>query len=184
MGTAKFNVIMKSQFRFSPIQSKEELFEAITHTHFACYELCIQYLGLALPVAGNIGIFCHFEDEYEYLTGIRKELTDETKSWNNKYYLLHHPVSIPARGAVPETTYKYLYIRKPEERQKHVGDVDFYLPPDEYQALKKKVEEGKFPKGVSLLQRPNLDLVRMVDEGNDASAFVGSYDLARIVGVK
>lgn len=170
------------QFRFSPIQSKEELFAAITYTHFACYELCIQYLGRPLPVAGNIGIFCHYEDEYEYLTGLRKELTDETKSWNSKYFLLHNYITIPAKAIVPITTYKYLYIRKPEERQTHVGDVDFYLPSNEYLALKKQVEEGMFPKGVSLLQRPNLDLVRMVSEDNDASAFVGSYDLAQIVG--
>ena len=173
---------MNTQFRFSPIKSREELFAAITHTHFACYELCIQYLGRPLPVASNIGIFCHFEDEYEYLTGIRKELTDETKSWNNKYYLLHNPIVIPSRNTIPETIYTYLYIRKPEEKQTHVGDVDFYLPPVEYQALKKKVEEGEFPKGVSLLQRPNLDLVRMEAEGNDTSAFVGSYDLTKIVG--
>ena len=50
------------QYRFSPIKNKSELLNAIAYTHFACHALCKQTFGHYVPIAGNIGIFCHFED--------------------------------------------------------------------------------------------------------------------------
>ena len=62
---------MKS-FRFSPIKNKKELFEAIIYLHFESFRLLKQNLGYILPVSGNVGIFCHYEDEFERLIEIRK----------------------------------------------------------------------------------------------------------------
>ena len=69
-------------YRFSPIRDKEQLIEAAKHTHFACFELCHQAFDEYLPVAGNISIFCHYEDEYKFLTQIRKEITKEMRFIN------------------------------------------------------------------------------------------------------
>ena len=55
-------------YRFSPIKNKEQLIEAIEYTHLKCLELCKKIYGKHLPVAGNIGIFCHYDDEYKFLT--------------------------------------------------------------------------------------------------------------------
>ncbi len=59
-------------YRFSPIKNQAKLEEAIQHIHFACFQLCKQALGRYLPVAGNVGVFCHYDDEYAYLTELRK----------------------------------------------------------------------------------------------------------------
>lgn len=77
-------------FRFSPIKDKTQLFKAIKYTHFESYKLCKKNLGHFLPVAGNIGVFCHFEDEFDRLIKIRKELTDMNDNWNQKYFRLHN----------------------------------------------------------------------------------------------
>lgn len=112
-------------FRLSPIKSKAQLFEAIRYIHFESYRLCKQNLGYFLPVAGNVGVFCHYDEEYERLTKIRKELTDLTDNWNQKYFRLYEVIIIPAKNSIPETTYTYLYIRKPDPEHTHVGDCRF-----------------------------------------------------------
>ena len=69
-------------------------------------------------------------------------MTDISDNWNQKYYRLHAPITIPAQGDIPETEYTYLYIRKPDQH-KEVGDVDFVLDKKEYTELKNALSEGK-----------------------------------------
>ncbi len=171
-------------YRFSPIKNEDQLFKAIEYIHFQSHKLCLQNLGYLLPVAGNIGVFCHYEDEFEQLIKIRKELTDLLNNWNQKYFRLHKPIIIPAKNDIPETTYTYLYIRKPEVSHPHVGDVDFYLEPNKYQELKQSLLSGKVIKGVKILERPDLDLIRLYDPNIDVSAFVGSYKLEEVATSK
>ncbi|OGV93328.1 hypothetical protein A3B57_03800 [Microgenomates group bacterium RIFCSPLOWO2_01_FULL_47_10] len=168
-------------FRFSPIKNPEELLEAIRHTHVECHKLCKQVLGEYLPVAGNIGIFCHFDDEFAYLTKLREELTDSTRNWNQKYYHLHKPIVIPAIDDIPETTYICLYIRKPDPEQPDVGDVDFFMEPERYQKLKASLLAGEKIAGASIFDRPDLDLVKLFDPNVDAQSFVGSNLMSEIV---
>lgn len=130
-------------YRFSPIQNQESLFEAIRHTHFECYKLCKQSFGYYLPNAGNIGIFCHYDEEYDRLIEIRKTLTEVSNNVNQKYFLLHQPLVIPAHGDVPETVYTHLYIRMPDPYRFHVGDVDFHLEQEKYDEQKASLSEGK-----------------------------------------
>lgn len=168
-------------YRFSPIQNTDEMLLALRYIHGEGHRICRQLLGAYLPVAGNIGIFCHDEEEYRRLTDIRKELTDASISWNNKYFKLYTPLSFPRTGETPDATYTYLYIRKPEAAQARVGDVDFYLDQAAYSALKTDARTGK-KRGVSVFERPDLDLVRLDDPNSDVSVFVGSYvlnDVAR-----
>ena len=120
-------------YRFSPIKSKEELYEAIKHTHFACFELCRMAFGKYLPISGNIGIFCHYDNEYTFLTKLREELTKSSDNWNQKYFRLHEPIVVPSKDAVPKTVYTYLYIRRPDQTHPEVGDVDFVMKREEHQ---------------------------------------------------
>ena len=168
-------------FRFSPIKDKITLFNAIEYLHFAAHRLCKQKLGYLLPIAGNLGIFCHYDDEFEELIEIRKELTDMNVNWNQKYFKLNKPLVIQAKDEIPTTSYTFLYIRKPETTHLQVGDIDFYVKPDVYIELKQLVKAGKFPKGVGLLERPNLDLIELLDPDIDVASYVGSYDLNEIL---
>lgn len=139
--------------------------------------MCKQNLGKFLPVAGNMGFFCHFDDEFEYLTNIRKKLTSVNDNWNQKYFKLHKPIIFPSKNNIPEAVYTYLYVRKPEADTPNVGDVDFYLEPEKYNELKKSVLSGTYQNGVKLFERPDLDMVRLYDPNVDVSAFVHSYNL-------
>ena len=125
-----------SIFRFSPIKNKEELTKAVEHVHFACFKLCKRYFGKYLPVSGNLGIFTHFDDEFAFLTKLREEMTNTNINWNQKYFLLHEPITISAKDDIPETTYTYLYIRKPDQDKPQVGDVDLVLEKQAYEKLK------------------------------------------------
>lgn len=84
--------------KFSPIENREQLLETIKYTHFRCFELLKKNFGKYLPVAGNIGIFCHYDEEYQFLTDLRKQLTVESDNWNQKYYRLAEPITISAEG--------------------------------------------------------------------------------------
>jgi hypothetical protein len=171
-------------YRFSPIKSHEELEEAIKHVHFECYKLCKQSFDTYLPNAGNMGVFCHYDDEYEFLTNLRKELTEASDNFNQKYFRLHEPITIPAKGDVPETTYTYLYIRKPDPYRHHVGDVDFYLDPEKYQELKNSMLSGKKVKGARVFDRQDLDMIELYDPDIDVLGYVSTNKMTETVRVK
>ncbi len=171
-------------YRFSPIRSKEELMQAISHVHFECYKLCKQSFRYYLPNAGNIGIFCHYEDEYEQLIKIREEMTEASENLNQKYFRLHNPIIIPAADDVPEITYTYLYIRKPDPYRSHVGDVDFYLEPERYQELKDSLLTGRKIKGARIFERPDLDMIELYDPDVDALSYVSTHTMTEMVRTK
>ncbi len=164
-------------YRFSPIQNKNQLLEAIKYTHFKCFELCKKNFGKYLPVAGNIGIFCHYDDEYKFLTKLREELTEKSDNWNQKYYRLHEPITIPAQGNVPDTVYTYLYIRRRDQYKAQVGDVDFVLDDKGFNELKNSLSHGVEIKGVKILDRPNLNLIELSDPDIDVLSFLGPKNM-------
>lgn len=171
-------------YRFSPIEDKTRLQEAIRHIHFSCYALCKQTFGKYLPNAGNMGVFCHYDKEYEILTKVREELTEPSDNVNQKYFRLREPIVIPAEGDVPETTYTHLYIRKPDPYRHHVGDVDFYLEPTEYAKLKQSLIDGAVMKGTRVFPRPDLDMIELYDPDVDALAYVSTNTMTEKVRVK
>lgn len=171
-------------YRFSPIKTESALQEAIKHVHFECYKLCMQSLGYYLPNAGNIGIFCHYDEEYEILTKIRKEITELSDNFNQKYFRLFQPIVIPVKNNVPETTYTHLYIRKPDPYRFHVGDVDFYMDPEKYKELKQSILTGKKIKGARVFQRADLDMIELFEPDIDALAYISTHQMTKIVRVK
>ncbi len=162
-------------YQFSPIQDKEQMMKAIAHIHFACHSLCMQSMERYLPVAGNIGVFCHYDDEYAFLTKLQAELTDKSISVYGKYFRLYKQIVIPAKNDIPTTTYRYLYIRRPDPNKPQVGDVDFYLEPEEYTKLKQSLFDGKIIKSARVLpNRPDLDLIELYDPNIDALSYIGN----------
>lgn len=134
----------------------------------------MQSLGYYLPVAGNIGIFCHDGDEYEYLTKLRETLADSQKSVYGKYFLLHSPITVTASDGVPGATYTYLYIRKPDVNKPHVGDIDFFMETAVFTQLKMSVTKNVKSKGMRILDRPDLDLIELYDADIDTLGYIGT----------
>lgn len=165
---------MDKFFRFSPIENKEQLINALEYIHAACHKLCKEALGKYLPAAGNIGVFCHHDEEFASLKKLQVELTDLSKNVYGKYFKFYTPVTIPAKENTPEATYSYLYIRQPDPDKPQVGDLDFYLEPEKYIQLKQSFSKGKVIKGAQILpNRPDLDLIQLSDPNIDALGFVG-----------
>lgn len=171
-------------YRFSPIQNEDQLINAIRYVHYSCYDLCFRSFGEYLPNAGNIGIFCHYDDEYERLSGIRKELTEPSDDPNQKYFRLHKPIVIPAKDKMPEATYTHLYVRKPDPYRHHVGDVDFYLEPSQYDETKRSIIGGLQIKGARLFPRNDLDMIELYDPDIDALAYVSTNTMSEKVRIK
>lgn len=171
-------------YRFSPIKNKQELFEAVEHIHFSSYELCKQSFGYYLPNAGNIGLFCHYDNEFELLKNIRNEITEKSDNPDLKYYTLLEPIVIAAKDDIPETTYTHLYIRKPDIYRYQVGDLDFYLEDGEYQDLKKAMLDGKQVKGARVFDRPDLDMIELFDPDIDVLAYVSTSTMIEKVRIK
>ncbi len=171
-------------YRFSPITNEEELIEAIKHTHFACFELCKKAFDKYLPVAGNMGIFCHYDDEYKILTKLREELTEQSDNLNQKYFRLHKPIVLSATDDVPETTYTYLYIRKPDQYRAQVGDVDFVIDDEKYIELKKLLQDGLQINGGKIFDRPDLDMIELSDPDVDALAYISTKAMTEKVRIK
>jgi len=164
------------RYRFSPIFNESELFNAIRYVAYQCYGLCKKSFGYYFKTAGNLGIFCHDQNEYERLIKIRTQLTIESDNILNKYYKLHTPIIIPAKDDIPQTEITYLYIRKPDDRHPQVGDLDFLLPKNEYDELKHQIREGKKFGYARIFPRGDLDMIEILDPRADAAAYIRTKD--------
>lgn len=171
-------------YRFSPIQSKGELFEAIKHIHIECHKLCKQSFGAYFSTIGNVGVFCHYDDEYEKLIQPRKELTEPSDNPNQKYFPFLKPIIIPAYDDIPTATYTHLYIRKPDPYRAQVGDIDFYVAPEKYVVLKESVKNGKKIKGARVFERTDLDMIELYDPDSDALGYVSTRTMSETVRIK
>lgn len=166
-------------YRFSPIKHQAQLEKAIRYTHEACNKLCHMALDAYLPAAGNIGIFCHYDDEYEKLTALRQRMTDSTVHFNDKYFKLREPIIIPAKGKIPAATYEYLYIRQPDPYRSQVGDVDFVMRPDKYAELRKLLRSGTAINAARLYNgSSDLDMVELYDPDIDALGYLTTTTMA------
>lgn len=171
-------------YRFSPIQNREQLIEAIKYVHFACHNLCKQSFGRYLPNAGNMGVFCHYDGEYEKLIEIRKQIAKPSDDPNQKYFELYEPIVIPAQDGIPETTYTHLYIRKPDIYRAQVGDVDFYLEQNEYDALKSELARGIQIPGARIFPRNDLNMIELYNPDVDALGYVSTNTMSQKVRKK
>jgi len=157
------------------------MLQAIEYIHFESFRLCKQSFDRYLPVAGNVGIFSHYHDEYETLTKIREQLTESSANFNQKYFKLHDPIVFPAKDDVPKTEYTFLYVRQPDPYRHHVGDIDFYLPEEEYTSLKTEMENGKELPHARLFPSPRLDMIELHEPDSDVLAYVSTEKMADVV---
>lgn len=171
-------------YRFSPIQNRGELLDAIEYIHFACYQLCKNSFGEYLPNAGNLGVFCHYNEEYERLVKLREELCESSDDPNQKYFKLHQPLTIASKKDVPEITYTHLYIRKPDIYRAQVGDIDFYLEQSQYDELKHRLLASGVVRGARVFSRQDLDMIELFNPDIDALGYVSTNTMTKKVRIK
>ncbi len=162
----------------TPINTADELLKRIKYIHYSAYKLCKQSFNHYFPNPGNIGVFCHFDNEYEFLVKLRTQLTEASSEPNRKYFRLHEPIIFPANRDAPEVAYTYLYIRKPDPTPygQYLGDVDFYTEDAQYNELIKQVEKQEIP-GVSLYEQPGVGtMVQLASPDIDIVAYVSTRE--------
>lgn len=169
--------------RFSPIKSKFELEEAIKYLHTECHKICKQITGGYLPVAGDVGVFCHYEDEYELLTKFQEQLTKPSDNPKQKYFLLLDPIVVTESDDAPAATYEWLYIRKPSIDSPQVGDIDFVMSDADYAEFKKSVESGAV-EGANIYERPGWDMVELKTLDSDVLPYICTKEMAEKVRVR
>jgi hypothetical protein len=163
----------------------QTLLTIIQNIHVNCFTLCKYTIGTYLPIAGNIGIFCQSEDEFETFTKIQKEICEASDNSNQKYFILKNPITIEQTRDIPTTTYTHLYIRKPSPNSPERGDVDFVLGKTEYENLKQEVlnNPNNVP-GASIYNRPGWDTIEIRDANISALAYVTTTEMAEKVRVR
>jgi hypothetical protein len=165
-------------------KTKKQMFELVNKIHFGCFNLCKDAIGVYLPVAGNVGIFCQSEEEFKAFTKIRKEITEPSNNPDQKYYRLVQPIIISAVNDIPQTIYTHLYIRKPSADSPEAGDIDFVLSDGEYFSLKQKITEGIKIKGASIYDRPGWDNIEIRNSNINALAYISTQKMAEKVRTK
>ena len=140
--------------------------------------------GEYLDNSGNLGIFCHYEDEYSQLIELRKTLTEPSDNPNQKYFKLHEPIVFEATEYAPKAIYTDLYIRKPDPYRHHVGDMDFYLEPMEYEKLKKEFLSDNLLPWSRLFPRADLDMIELYDPDSDVLAYVSTNQMTHKARIK
>jgi hypothetical protein len=159
-------------YRFSPVRDEAGLREALAFIHQSTHQLCEQSLGEYLPIAGNIGFFCHYDDEYAQLTELRERLTEPSDNPDQKYFRLLEPIVLKSENGIPEVSYTHLYIRKPDIYRAQVGDVDFAMEPERYQKLKLALAQGEKIPGARIFPRADLDMIELYDPDIDALGYI------------
>lgn len=167
-------------YRFSPITTKEALFEAIEYIHVQTHALCKKTLGKHLQETGSLALFTHYPEEFEALIGIRKSLTSE-ENFNNKYFKFLAPIRFEATEDTPAATYKYIYIRHPDPYRSQVGDIDFVLEADEHKALQKRLEAGDTIPGVRPSPEDHLELIELHDPDMDVLSYLDTMTMEDLI---
>lgn len=137
-----------------------------------------------MPHTGNIGIFCHHDDEYKELKRVQSEICEQPNDPDVKYFMLKKPITIDKHGDTPGATYTHLYIRQPDPYRFHVGDIDFYLSPAEYQDFKKSLLGGALAGNARVFPRNDLDMIELYDPSVDALAYVSPSTIAEVGKIK
>lgn len=164
-------------YRFSPLRSEAELIQAVNYLHQACHKLCFRSFGRYLPVRGIVGVFAHYDAEFEFLTSLRAKLTDPDVNYKGKYFRLHKPIVVDGQGEVPGATYDFLYIRRVDPYRPQVGDIDFVLSAEKHARLKSKLNLDTFIDGARLFGRPEENIIELWDPDVDAAAYVATMPM-------
>jgi hypothetical protein len=162
-----------------------DILQRIKIIHKDCHQLIKQSLDNYRPVAGNIGIFCQSDNEYEDFSEIKEKFTFRSDNPKQKYFQLKEPIVIPNENNIPKAKYTHLYIRKPDLSPfgRYLGDIDFVMQPEKYNKLKKKVRERRV-KGADLYTRPGWDMVKVTDPKISSIAFITTNNFAEKIRIK
>lgn len=149
-------------YRFSPIETKEELFKAVNYVAMQSTKLCQKITGETLPIT-YLTICAHYLDEYDELIKIASTLGEVVDANNGIAVMPLKPIKT-AGHTVPK-----LRIRKPDPYRTQVGCNDF--DPGNYQDFKQKYVAVN-PNNLRVIERPDYEMIEFYDPDFDVFSYV------------
>ncbi|MFA6410349.1 MAG: hypothetical protein WCW26_02120 [Candidatus Buchananbacteria bacterium] len=145
------------------IQNKEELIETVKYIATETSKLAEKIIGKTFPIT-SLTVFSHSQPEYEVLIKILESLGKSSNYNNGPRVELNDPI------LVGENKITHLRIRKPDLERPQVGCNDFVT---DYQVFKEKYL-SKFPKNLSLIKRPEYEMIEFHEKNFDVLAYIVS----------
>lgn len=153
------------EFRFSPIENKELLLEAVTYTAGRTRELCKGLLGSTFPIS-SVTIFTHFEDEFDRLSQMLEILgTPYGDTSITPCIGLYEPILIGNNALT------HISLALPDDIHHHVGSATLdILDYDEF----KEEHLSAYPENMRLLEEDYREIIEIFDDEFDILARVES----------
>lgn len=149
-------------FRFSPIENREKLIEAVSYIATETSKLCEKIIGNTLPIK-SLTVFSHYPDEYEKLIKILFEVGDLVNENNGPRIALYKPIEANGHKIT------HLRIRIPDTKRPQVGCNDFEI--ENYEAFKSKYLPEN-PNNLRCIVRPEYEMIEFFDSNYDVLAYV------------
>ncbi len=156
-------------YRFSPINSKEELLEAVNYAALKTTELCKKITGEEYPIA-TLTIFSHYPDEFERLKEAALSMGSLESENNGPYVRLNEPIQLP------NNQLNLLRIRKPDPYRMQVGCCDFEVK--NYQEFKDKYLDHH-SNNLRVIERPEYEMIEFFDPDFDVMAYMLSNKIEK-----
>ena len=153
---------MKGIYRFSPIESKEELLDAVQYVASKASELSKRVTGIEYQIV-TLTVFAHYPEEYEKLREISLELGEFDHENNGVFVKLHEPINLSS-GKL-----ELLRIRKPDPYRMQVGCCDFEV--GDYERFKRAYLQ-KNSQSLRLIERPEYEMIEFFSPDYDILAYV------------
>ena len=127
------------QYRFSPIESKDQLIEAVEYVVKQATKLYFRVVGDAVRCDIKYAtIFAHYNDEFEKIKKLLEQLGTSEEANNGVGVKLSQPLvvasgSIERDGETKTVTHQveYIRVRKPDHYRMQVGCFDFEVDDDD-----------------------------------------------------
>lgn len=149
-------------YRFSPIESKDTLFEAVAYIVRKSAELSQKIVGSLLPIS-SVTVYAHYPREYEYLCSLVKTLGHSVGENIGPRVVLYEPIVVDGYRVT------HLRIRTPDPYHTHVGGNDYDI--EDYINFK-NVHLATHPNNLRLLIRQNYELIEFFDPDFDVLGYV------------
>lgn len=164
----------------------DEVINILNQLHIESYELLKNEFNRFFPNAGNIGVFCQTNEEFDRLNKIKELITLKTDNTDQKYFPLIKPIVIPRIENIPETIYTHLYIRKPDPSPygKYRGDIDFYTIEEEINEIMTTLKNN--PKhGLEIYHQNGVgDLIQISNPQLQTVAYISTKEITGNIRVR
>ena len=156
------NVIERRTMNRS-IRNQEELVETVKYIAAETSKMSQKIVGKTFPIK-SLTVFTHSQSEFKLLSEILVSIGKSYNYNNGPRVELYEPIEIEGNRIT------YLRVRKPDPERPQVGCNDFET---DYEAFKSEYLL-KYPDSLSLIKRPEYEMIELRDKEFNVLAYVVS----------